>query len=66
MLSLIKGIRNNIISKIKGDCITLQDIADGATPGESKKKTTETSSSEESSYDGYDDYDYNQEENYGY
>ena len=39
---------------------------DGATPGESKKKTTETSSSEESSYDGYDDYDYNQEENYGY
>ena len=45
---------------------TLQDIADGATPGESKKKTTETSSSEESSYDGYDDYDYNQEENYGY
>lgn len=28
MLSLIKGIRNNIISKIKGDCITLQDIAD--------------------------------------
>ena len=26
--TLIKGIRNNIISKIKGDCITLQDIAD--------------------------------------
>ena len=26
--SLIKGIRNNIISKIKGDCIVLQDIAD--------------------------------------
>lgn len=26
--TLIKGIRNNIISKIKGDCIVLQDIAD--------------------------------------
>ena len=26
--TLIKGIRNNIMSKIKGDCITLQDIAD--------------------------------------
>ena len=26
--TLIEGIRNNIISKIKGDCITLQDIAD--------------------------------------
>ena len=26
--TLIKGIRNNIISKIKGDCIALQDIAD--------------------------------------
>lgn len=26
--TLIKGIRNNIMSRIKGDCITLQDIAD--------------------------------------
>lgn len=26
--TLIKGIRNNVMSKIKGDCITLQDIAD--------------------------------------
>ena len=26
--TLIKGIRNNIIFKIKGDCIALQDIAD--------------------------------------
>lgn len=47
---------------------TLQDIADGATPGESKKKTTGTSQTESSGEDEYDEYydESYEEDYYGY
>lgn len=47
---------------------TLQDIADGATPGESKKKTTDTSQTESSGEDEYDEYydESYEEDYYGY